>query len=109
FCDLDRTLISGFAVFPLVLDGLMSGRIGPAGLALTTMAGLRFQLGQTEFSSFVSEAAGLLKGEAEAALMEVAERLYADRLAAAVYPPARALAPAHPRPGHTPARASSAT
>ena len=46
FFDLDRTLIAGFSVMPLLFDGLVSGRIGPAGLALTTVAGLRFQLGQ---------------------------------------------------------------
>src|SRR5262245_36398051 len=60
FFDLDRTLIAGFSVFPLVVDGLMSGRIGAGGLAATSLAGLRFQLGQLGFSGFVSEAAGIL-------------------------------------------------
>jgi hypothetical protein len=86
FFDLDRTLISGFSVVPLVFDGLLNGRIGPAGLALTTVAGLRFQLGQIGFSGLVSEAAGLLKGENETTMLETAERLYAERLAAEVYP-----------------------
>jgi putative phosphoserine phosphatase/1-acylglycerol-3-phosphate O-acyltransferase len=109
FFDLDRTLIAGFSVFPLVFDGLMTGRIGPTGLAMTGVAGLRFQLGQLGFSDFVAEAAGMLKGETEASLMEVGERLYADRLAAEVYPEARAIVRAHRRRGHTMAVVSSAT
>jgi putative phosphoserine phosphatase/1-acylglycerol-3-phosphate O-acyltransferase len=109
FFDLDRTLISGFSVFPLVVDGLMTGRIGAGGLALTSLAGLRFQLGQLGFSGFVSEAAGILKGETESTMLEVGERLYADRLAADVYPEARAIVRAHRRRGHTLAVVSSAT
>ena len=31
FFDLDRTLIAGFSVMPLLVDGLMSGRIGRRG------------------------------------------------------------------------------
>ena len=109
FFDLDRTLIAGFSVMPLLFDGLMSGRIGPAGLALTTVAGLRFQLGQLEFSELLAEAAGLLKGESEATLQEVGERLYADSIASEVYPEARAIVRAHRRRNHTLAVVSSAT
>ena len=69
FFDLDRTLIAGFSVVPLVLDGLMTGRIGPTGLAMTSLAGLRFQLGQLDFSGLVTQAAGVLKGEQESALV----------------------------------------
>ncbi len=109
FFDLDRTLIAGFSVFPLVFDGVMAGRIGPAGLAATSMAGLRFQLGQIGFSGLVAGAAEMLRGESEAALHEVGERLYAERLAAEVYPEARAIVRAHRRRGHTMAVVSSAT
>ena len=109
FFDLDRTLIAGFSVMPLLFDGLVSGRIGPAGLALTTVAGLRFQLGQLGFSELLAEAAGLLKGESEATMQEVGERLYSDRLASEVYPEARAIVRAHRRRGHTVAVISSAT
>src|SRR5262245_27242664 len=87
----------------------MIGRIGPAGLALTTVAGLRFQLGQLGFSGLLTEAAGLLKGESEATLQEVGERLYADSLASEVYPEARAIVRAHRRRNHTLAVVSSAT
>jgi putative phosphoserine phosphatase/1-acylglycerol-3-phosphate O-acyltransferase len=109
FFDLDRTLIAGFSVFPLMMDGVMSGRFGPAGLALATMAGLRFQLGQLGFSGFLAEAAAMLKGEAEAVMHEVGERLYTEKLAPAVYPEARAIVRAHRRRGHTLAVVSSAT
>jgi putative phosphoserine phosphatase/1-acylglycerol-3-phosphate O-acyltransferase len=109
FFDLDRTLIAGFSVFPLMIDGIVSGRFGPAGLALATMAGLRFQLGGLGFSGFLTEAAALLKGEAEATMHELGERLYTEKLAPAVYPEARAIVRAHRRRGHTLAVVSSAT
>src|SRR4030095_15409680 len=101
FFDLDRTLIAGFSVFPLVFDGLMTGRIGATGLAMTGVAGLRFQLGPLAVAGLLRRGAGMLKGESEATLMEVGERLYADRLAAEVYPEARAIVRAHRRRGHT--------
>jgi putative phosphoserine phosphatase/1-acylglycerol-3-phosphate O-acyltransferase len=109
FFDLDRTLIAGFSVFPLVVDSVMTGRIGAAGIAMTGLAGLRFQLGRLGFSGLITEAAALLRGERESALVEVGERLYADRLAAEVYPEARAIVRAHRRRGHTMAVVSSAT
>jgi len=109
FFDLDRTLIAGFSVLPLMIDGIMSGRFGPAGLALATMAGLRFQLGELGFSGFLAEAAAMLKGEAEAVMHEVGERLYSEKLAPAIYPEARAIVRAHRRRGHTLAVVSSAT
>lgn len=46
FFDLDRTLIAGFSVLTFVLEGIVSGRIGPTSLGLTMLAGLRFQIVQ---------------------------------------------------------------
>src|SRR5262249_16017366 len=52
---------------------------------------------------------GLRKGESEATLQEVGERLYADSIASEVYPEARAIVRAHRRRKHTLAVISSAT
>ncbi len=109
FFDLDRTLVAGFSVFAFFSDALFRGRIGPSGLALTTLAGLRFQLGQVGFSGLLTEAAALLRGEQESSLVELGERLFEQRIAADVYPEARAIVAAHKRKGHTVAIVSSAT
>ncbi|MCW5889726.1 MAG: HAD-IB family hydrolase [bacterium] len=109
FFDLDRTLIAGFSVLTFVMDGIVTGRIGATGLGLTMLAGLRFQLGQLPFSDFVTETLALLRGESEAAFRELGDRVFAERLAADLYPEARVLVAAHRRKGHTVAIVSSAT
>ncbi|HEV7734695.1 MAG TPA: HAD-IB family hydrolase [Candidatus Binatia bacterium] len=109
FFDLDRTLVAGFSVFAFFSDALFRGRIGPSGLALTSLAGLRFQLGQLGFSGLLTEAAALLRGENESALVEIGERLFEERIAGDIYPEARAIVAAHRRKGHTLAIVSSAT
>ncbi len=109
FFDLDRTLVAGFSVFAFMIDGILTGRIGPASLALGTVAGLRFQLGQVPFATLIDDAAGLLRGEPESTFEELGERIFEERLASEVYPEARALVHAHRRKGHTLAIVSSAT
>jgi putative phosphoserine phosphatase/1-acylglycerol-3-phosphate O-acyltransferase len=109
FFDLDRTLVAGFSVFTFLLDAVLSGRIGIGGLSQFGRAALAFQLGQAGFSSFVSETLTLLGGAAEADFEALADRVFAERLAADVYPEARALVRAHQRKGHTLAIVSSAT
>jgi putative phosphoserine phosphatase/1-acylglycerol-3-phosphate O-acyltransferase len=109
FFDLDRTLVAGFSVFTFLLDGVLSGRIGPGGIGQFLRAAAAFQLGQVGFSAFVSETLTLLGGAAEADFEALAERVFAERMAADVYPEARALVAAHLRKGHTLAIVSSAT
>ena len=109
FFDLDRTLVAGFSVFTFLLDGLLSGRVGPSGVAQFMRAALAFQLGQTGFSAFVSETLTLLGGASEAEFEAIAERVFAERLSGDVFPEARALVRAHQRKGHTLAIVSSAT
>ncbi len=109
FFDLDRTLVAGFSIFTFLLDGLLGGRIGPAGIAQFLRGALWFQLGQTGFSGFVSETLTLLGGASENDFEALAERVFAERMAADVYPEARALVQAHLRKGHTLAIVSSAT
>jgi putative phosphoserine phosphatase/1-acylglycerol-3-phosphate O-acyltransferase len=109
FFDLDRTLVAGFSVFTFLLDGVLSGRVGPTGVGQFLRAALSFQLGQAGFSSFVAETLTLLGGAAEADFEALAERVFAERLASDVFPEARALVHAHQRKGHTLAIVSSAT
>src|SRR5512140_2044164 len=90
FFDLDGTLVAGFSAVEFMRDGLLSGRMGAAdfGQALATAA--RFQLGQVSFSAFVTGTAGALRGRSEAEFAEVGERIFRERLAAAIYPESRA-------------------
>jgi putative phosphoserine phosphatase/1-acylglycerol-3-phosphate O-acyltransferase len=109
FFDLDRTLVAGFSVFTFLLDGLLSGRVGPTGVGQFFRAATAFQLGRVGFSAFVSETLTLLGGAAEADFEALAERVFAERMAADVFPEARALVRAHRKKGHTLAIVSSAT
>lgn len=109
FFDLDRTLVAGFSVFTFLLDGLLTGRIGPTGVGQFLRSAVGFQLGQHGFSAFVGETLTLLGGAAEADFEALAERVFAERLASDVFPEARALVRAHQRKGHTLAIVSSAT
>src|SRR5262249_57909184 len=61
------------------------------------------------FNELLTEAAGLVKGESEATMQEIGERLSSDSLASEVYPEARAIVRAHRRREHTVAVISSAT
>ena len=107
--DLDRTLVAGFSVLTFLLDGLLSGRIGPSGITQFARSAVAFQLGQAGFSAFVGETLTLLGGAAEADFEAIAERVFAERLSGDVFPEARALVRAHQRKGHTLAIVSSAT
>jgi putative phosphoserine phosphatase/1-acylglycerol-3-phosphate O-acyltransferase len=109
FFDLDRTLVAGFSILTFLLDGVMSGRLGPTALGRFFSAAIAFQLGQRGFSGFVSETLTLLGGAVESDFEALAERIFAERLAADVYPEARALVHAHLRKGHMVAVVSSAT
>jgi putative phosphoserine phosphatase/1-acylglycerol-3-phosphate O-acyltransferase len=109
FFDLDRTLLAGFSAVPFVRDALASGRLRALHVLQGAVSATRFQLGRLAFSALASEAAGLLRGVPEAALVELSERVFTERLAGDVYPEARALVAAHRRRGHTLAVVSSAT
>jgi putative phosphoserine phosphatase/1-acylglycerol-3-phosphate O-acyltransferase len=109
FFDLDRTLIAGFSVVEFIRDAVVSGRTGPRGMLETAIAIAQFQLGQIGFSSFVSGTAAALRGIPEKQFAAIGERVFRDRLAADVFPEARALVQAHRKKGHTVAIVSSAT
>src|SRR5258705_7052592 len=109
FFDLDRTLLAGFSATEFIRDDLLAGRMGLGDLARTLAAATRFQLGAVGFSSFVASTVERLRGRLETDFAANAERIFEDRLAAAVYPESRALVHAHLRKGHTVVVVSSAT
>jgi len=109
FFDLDGTLVAGFSAVEFLRDGLLSGRMGAGDFGQALATATRFQMGQISFSAFVAGTAGALAGSTEDDFREVGERIFRDRLAAAIYPESRALVEAHQRKGHTVCVVSAAT
>jgi putative phosphoserine phosphatase/1-acylglycerol-3-phosphate O-acyltransferase len=109
FFDLDRTLIAGFSASAFVREWLTSGRAAAADIATAAAAATAFQLGQKNFSGFVSESLAMVKGLAEEEFDAIGERLFGSTIAANIYPESRALVDAHKARGHTVAVISSAT
>jgi len=109
FFDVDRTLIAVFSAFEFLRDGLISGLVGPGQLRDAVLTALRFQAHQIGFSAFVGGVSGMLRGQSESEFEATGGRIFAERLAGAIYPEARALVEAHFRKGHTVALVSAAT
>jgi putative phosphoserine phosphatase/1-acylglycerol-3-phosphate O-acyltransferase len=109
FFDFDNTLIAGFSAVAFLGGWILSGRMGPSGLARTLLATMRFRAGQIGFSALVAETAEFLNGFRETEYRELADRIFSSWLAGDVFPEARALVRAHQRRGHTVAIVSSAT
>ncbi len=109
FFDVDRTLLAGFSAAEFIRYGIVSGRMGARGVLETGVAIAQFQLGQIGFSSFVAGTSAALRDMPEAEFAEIGEHIFRERLAADVYPEARALVRAHIKMGHTVALVSSAT
>lgn len=109
FFDLDGTLIAGFSAVAFLRDRVRTGQVGVAETLDTALSMARFQLGQMGFSGLIGATARWLGGVPEADLEALAERIFTQDLAAAIYPEARALVQTHRRRGHTLALVSSAT
>jgi len=109
FFDVDRTLIAGFSALQFMRHGLRSGLMNPGDFAGAVATAVRFQLGQTGFSGFVTGTAGMLRGRTETELEEMGEQIFTERLATEIYPESRALVQAHRHKAHTLAVVSAAT
>src|SRR5207237_1663405 len=101
----DRRLLGG----GVPARSLASGRMRARDLAAALLSTARFQLGRLGFSGLIAATAACLRDVPEQELDELAERIFARTLAAAIYPESRALVQAHRRCGHTLAVVSSAT
>jgi putative phosphoserine phosphatase/1-acylglycerol-3-phosphate O-acyltransferase len=109
FFDVDRTLLAGFSAAEFIRYGIVSGRMSPRVMWEVAVAIAQFELDQIGFSSFVAGTSGTLRGMAETEFAEIGKHIFRERLAADVYPEARALVQAHIKSGHTVALVSSAT
>src|ERR1700687_5865133 len=76
FFDVDRTLIAGFSALQFMRHGLRSGLMNPGDFAEAVATAVRFQLGQTGFSGFVTGTAGMLRGRTETELEEMGEQIF---------------------------------
>ncbi|HXC51871.1 MAG TPA: HAD-IB family hydrolase [Candidatus Limnocylindrales bacterium] len=109
FFDLDRTLIAGFSASAFVREWLTSGRAAVADVAAAATAATAFQLGQKNFSAFVSESLAMVRDLTEEEFAEIGERIFGSTIAGNIFPESRALVDAHRAKGHTLAVISSAT
>ncbi|MEM6534022.1 MAG: HAD-IB family hydrolase [Pseudomonadota bacterium] len=109
FFDFDRTLISGFSAKAFMQEQLRERRLPAKAIASTLASIAKYSAGRTNFSGFMAETTKHLAGETEADLDEVGEKIFREKLVAAIYPEARALLEAHREMGHTIAIVSSAT
>jgi putative phosphoserine phosphatase/1-acylglycerol-3-phosphate O-acyltransferase len=109
FFDVDRTLIAGFSAVEFFQHALVNGMMSPPDVVEAILTAARFQMGQVGFSALVAGTTGMLRGRSEGEFTEMGERIFTERLAAAIYPESRALVDAHRRKGHTVAVVSAAT
>ena len=107
--DVDGTLIAGFSAVAFLRDRVTSGRMGLGELGEALLASAQFGLGRLGFSGLIAATARWLANVPEQELEELAERIFARDIAAAIYPEAHALVRAHRHMGHTLALVSSAT
>jgi HAD superfamily hydrolase (TIGR01490 family) len=108
FFDLDGTLVAGFTATAHAGDRIRRRQAGFGEVLGVAEAMMRYRFGRMEFGRLVVRGAGYLRGESLAELEAIGERLFADRIAARVFPAMRAIVHAHQARGHTVALCSSA-
>lgn len=108
FFDLDGTLVAGFTATAHASDRVRQGQAKLGEVLGVIEASLRYKLGRMQFERLLNRAAGYLRGESLADLDVIGERLYAEQIAARVYPLMREIVAAHRARGHTIVLSSSA-
>lgn len=108
FFDFDGTLLDGFSAFAFLRDRAERSDL-PLGEALRLVrTGVDASRGRTDFDVFMRMGCEPFRGQDEAGLAELGERLYSSRLKAALYPEAVAIVAGHRARGHTVVLATSA-
>lgn len=107
--DFDKTLIAGYSATAFLQEQLFSGQLSPRDIGAQAAAVAKYSAGKLNFSDFVAQTAGAMRGQAEYVFEELGERVFQKKVAAAIYPEARALLEAHKEMGHTISIVSSAT
>lgn len=108
FFDLDGTLVAGFTAVILTRERFRNRDMGVGELIGMIAAGLNHQLGRMEFESLIGKASAALRGRAYSDLLQIGERLFAEKIEKRIYPEMRELVEAHLDRGHTVVLSSSA-
>ena len=108
FFDLDGTLVAGFTGVILTRERFRNRDMGVGELIGMIQAGLNHQLGRIEFEDLIGKVSTALRGRPLSDLEEIGERLFAQKIAARVYPEMRELVRAHLARNHTVVLSSSA-
>ena len=109
FFDFDGTLISGYSAASFYLDRLRHLDLSGAEARDLLLALIEVAWRGGDAQKPLRTAIAQWRGRPVRDLEEMAERLFRDRIAACLFPEARALVDAHKRMGHTVAIATSAT
>jgi len=109
FFDFDGTLIEGFSAVAYFADRFSRGAMGASEMLSTLGLALRGQPSDAEFDAILRGGVAAWGGQTEEEVRALWQRLFQERIAAALRPEAWALVRAHARRGHTIAIASSAT
>jgi putative phosphoserine phosphatase/1-acylglycerol-3-phosphate O-acyltransferase len=108
FFDLDGTLVEGYTASTFFTDSIRRRDIAPGDLARSVLSALDGALGGDPTAVGKHGVAAMAGRDADT-VMELGERLFTQKIAAAVRPQARELVRAHQRMKHTVAVASAAT
>lgn len=108
FFDLDGTLLAGYTAIAHAHDRIIRNQASIGEILGIIEASLRYALGRIHFERLLTRAAGYLRGESHAELVELCHQLFIDHLAAKIYPLMKQVITAHQRQGHTVALSSSA-
>ncbi len=109
FFDFDGTLVGGFTAHTFFVDRLLAGRIPPWHAARTMWASARSSVLGTDPTQAALLGFEAMRGQSEQALIDLGERLFAEKIAASIRPEARALVAAHLEMGHTVAVATASS
>ena len=109
FFDLDGTLVAGFTATHLSKERLRRGEVGFRELQQTVATAIAAARGRADFSDLLRVGGEGLRGQRDADLLAMGQRLFGSRIVNLLHPEMLDLVRAHQRQGHTVVLASSAT
>ncbi len=108
FFDLDGTLVDGFTATAHAGHRIRRGQARIGEVLGVIEASMRYRFGRMHFDRLLTRAAGYLRGDSLAELDVLGEQLFAERVAARVFPDMHQIVQAHQARGHTVVLSSSA-
>lgn len=109
FFDLDGTLIAGHSVGDFFVERLKARQVSAEEFRDLLTMSARYITKTGDFTAGMAASVANLRGQREADLVRLGERVCRERLIPQVFPEMRALVRAHQRRGHTVAIVTSAT